>query len=433
MNERLHPIPQRRPSIRVLPRTSVVTATLILIPLAVMSGCTDSMPGGMDPGAAAATDEGAFERGPNNGRMLRDGDFAIELAVFEAGVPPEFRAWATVAGGVLDPRDVGLRVELTRLGNRIDEHEFQPADEFLRGTDVVYEPHSFSVSVAASHDGRNHRWEYDSFEGRTRIGAEMAEAFGLQTGIAGPAVIAETVTVYGQIVPNPDRVREVSARFDGAISEVHALPGETLTEGQLLATIESNESLQTYAINAPISGVVTERSANAGEQTSGRRLFTIVDTSSIWAELSIFPGDRERIAVGTEVTVTPATGGSGVDGAVSYIDVFSAPDQSVSARVVLDNGTGTLMPGMYVTAEARIASHHVPLAVRRNALQSFRDFTVVYAQIGDEYEVRMLELGRSAGDWVEVLGGLEPGTVYVTGNSYVLKADIEKAGATHDH
>ena len=83
MNARLHLIPQRRPSVQAFPWTSVVAASLILIPLAVMSGCTDSMPGGMDPGAAA--DEGAFERGPNNGRMLRNGDFAIELAVFEAG------------------------------------------------------------------------------------------------------------------------------------------------------------------------------------------------------------------------------------------------------------------------------------------------------------------------------------------------------------
>jgi cobalt-zinc-cadmium efflux system membrane fusion protein len=45
----------------------------------------------------------------------------------------------------------------------------------------------------------------------------------------------------------------------------------------------------------------------------------------------------------------------------------------------------------------------------------------------------MLELGRQAGEWAEVLGGLEPGTVYVTENSYVLKADIEKSGASHDH
>jgi len=32
-----------------------------------------------------------------------------------------------------------------------------------------------------------------------------------------------------------------------------------------------------------------------------------------------------------------------------------------------------------------------------------------------------------------VLGGLEPGTTFVTENSYLIKADIEKSGASHDH
>jgi cobalt-zinc-cadmium efflux system membrane fusion protein len=45
----------------------------------------------------------------------------------------------------------------------------------------------------------------------------------------------------------------------------------------------------------------------------------------------------------------------------------------------------------------------------------------------------MLELGREAGDWIEVLGGLKLGTEYVTENSYIIKADIEKSGASHDH
>ena len=75
----------------------------------------------------------------------------------------------------------------------------------------------------------------------------------------------------------------------------------------------------------------------------------------------------------------------------------------------------------------------MPLAVKRVGLQGFRDFTVVYAKIGDEYEVRMLELGRQDADAVEVLGGLDPGTRYVTANSYLVKADIEKSGASHDH
>ena len=399
----------------------------ILLPL--LAAC-----GGAPPEDMGATMEAEdYERGPNNGRMLRDGDFAIELAIVETGVPPEFRAWATDGGRALDPRDVDLNVTLTRLGSRLDEHEFQAQGDFLRGTALVYEPHSFAVSVNAVHERRSYRWQYDSFEGRTRISPEMAEAFGLATGIAGPAAIEEAVTLYGNIAPDTDRVRAVSARFDGAIRSVHVMPGETVAEGQLLATVESNESLQSYPINAPISGAVTERIANPGEQTAGRQLFTIVDTSSVWAELAVFPGDRDRVRLGSEVTVAPASGGAPMAGLISYIDVFSAANQSVSARVVLDNGDGSLTPGTFVTAVVRVAEHQVPLAVRRSALQTFRDFTVVYAQIGDEYEVRMLELGRASGDWVEVLGGLDPGTRYVTENSFVLKADIEKSGATHDH
>ena len=80
-----------------------------------------------------------------------------------------------------------------------------------------------------------------------------------------------------------------------------------------------------------------------------------------------------------------------------------------------------------------IARHAVPLAVRLSAIQRFRDFQVVFARFGETYEVRMLELGRRDMNWVEVLGGLKPGTEYVSQNSYLLKADIEKSGASHDH
>ena len=75
----------------------------------------------------------------------------------------------------------------------------------------------------------------------------------------------------------------------------------------------------------------------------------------------------------------------------------------------------------------------MPLAVSTNALQRFRDFDVVFAKVGDTYEVRMLELGAKDNDFIEVIGGLVPGTVYVTDNSFLIKADIEKSGASHDH
>ena len=84
-------------------------------------------------------------------------------------------------------------------------------------------------------------------------------------------------------------------------------------------------------------------------------------------------------------------------------------------------------------ARVVVEETQVPLAVRRSALQTFRDFDVVYARVGDVYEVRMLELGRSDDVHIEVLGGLSEGEIYVTANSYLVKADIEKSGASHDH
>ncbi|MGK0261323.1 MAG: cobalt-zinc-cadmium efflux system membrane fusion protein, partial [Candidatus Azotimanducaceae bacterium] len=200
-----------------------------------------------------------------------------------------------------------------------------------------------------------------------------------------------------------------------------------------LAQIESNESLKTYSVTAPITGVVTARRVNPGEQTNGRELFTIMDTSDVWAELAVFPTDLPRVNPGQRVKVNLAAGGLQREGVISLLNTTAESNRSVLARVVLDNSDGVLVPGAILTGEIQVAEHQVPLAVKRTGLQSFRDFTVVYALIEDEYEVRMLDLGRQDGEWIEVLGGLEAGTRYVTLNSYLVKADIEKSGASHDH
>ena len=408
------------------------THLLLLCLAAVLLGAC-----GNDAADSGATEHGApavdYERGQHGGRLLTDGTFVLELSIFETGIPPEFRAWATTGGEAVDPKQVDLSIRLTRHGGRIDEIGFAPEDDFLRGDTVVYEPHSFVVSIEVRVNGAVHRWEYDNFEGRTQIGAEIADAFGLETEIAGPVTIKETIDVYGRIEPNTERMRVVSARFEGVIQSVYASLGDAVKAGQRLVTIESNESLKPYTMEAPISGVLTERNANPGEQTNGRRLFTIMDTSTVWVDLAVFPADRARVSVGIPVYVATADGEPSVNGTISAINVIANDNQAVTARVVLDNTSGGLLPGMYVSAEVEVAEYEVPLAVKRTGLQAFRDFTVVYAQIDDVYEVRMLELGRQDAEWVEVLGGIEPGTRYVSVNSYLVKADIEKSGASHDH
>lgn len=383
--------------------------------------------------SAPAATQDEVEKGPHNGRMLRDGSFALELAIFETGVPPEFRVWLTQDGKALDPKTVDLNVKLTRLGNVVDDINFFAQNDFLRGDMEIYEPHSFVVTITAKHQGKSYRWQYDNFEGRTSIEQAVADAMDIQTELAGPATLHQTIPAYGVLSLPAGAERHIAARFDGEISRLHVALGDKVSKGQTLFTIESNESLKPYQIKAPIDGVVTAQLANSGEQTAGRTLLTLTDTSEYLAKLAVYPSDFAKVKRGTPVTLQLEGHDDAYSGKIAFIEPKVRDDQARIVWVKVVNDDGDLTAGSFVNAQIETASFEVPLAVKRVGLQGFRDFTVVFAKVGEQYEVRMLELGREDAEWVEVLGGLLPGTEYVTENSFILKADVEKSGASHDH
>jgi cobalt-zinc-cadmium efflux system membrane fusion protein len=325
-------------------------------------------------------------------------------------------------------------VELARFGGRIDRIGFEPQADYLRSTSTIEEPHSFEVRITATEGGRTHTFAYESLEGRTTIAADMARGAGIGTAVAGPGRIEERLTLFGSIQADADRVRAVSARFPGLIRSVDVKVGDTVRAGQPLATVESNDSLRVYDVTAPIAGVITERNANPGETTGDGHLFEVADFSRVRADLNVFPRDRGRLRAGQAVRVSAADGGQSAAGQIDFIaPAGSMANQSLIARVLLDNRAGLWTPGQFVEGQVVVASTEIPLAVAPEAIQTFRDWQVVFVNIGDDYEVRPLELGRSDADTVEVLAGLQPGERYVAAGSYVVKADIEKSGASHDH
>ena len=215
--------------------------------------------------------------------------------------------------------------------------------------------------------------------------------------------------------------------------------GSKSKKGDLLARIESNTSLIVYNVTAPITGVITNLNTNVGDVVGNESLFTVANLSDVWAELHVFPGDLDKIKKGQITTVYEINSAH-----KKSINKTSAPikmllptadsnSQTIIAIVPVDNSSGQWRPGMSVKGEVLVNSKEVPLSVKNSALQHFRDFTVVFAKYDNTYEVRMLELGVSDNKNVEVLSGLKPGTEYVTENSFLIKADIEKSGAGHDH
>jgi cobalt-zinc-cadmium efflux system membrane fusion protein len=278
-------------------------------------------------------------------------------------------------------------------------------------------------------------WEYASYEGRTTIEPAQADAAGVKVEQAGPADIDETVAMSGRVELQPQGRAEVRAWYHGRIASMTKAIGDRVRRGETVATVTSAESLQTYAIPAPISGIIMERNAVAGDVAADAPLYVIADATKLHAEFFIYPRDAEKLRAGQKVVVRDLAGDhravSKIEAVLPTADMLT---QTLIAHVELPNPDGlTWRPGQAVEGQAVVGSHNAPLAVRTRALQRFRDFTVVYARVGDTYEVRMLELGRRSPEWTEVLGGLQPGETYVSDNAFLIRADVEKSGASHDH
>jgi cobalt-zinc-cadmium efflux system membrane fusion protein len=404
-----------------------------LLALVLLAGCGESptTSEAAEPKAAAAE----YERGPHRGRMLRDGDFAIEMTIFEDGVEPEFHVYAYRGDKPVAPGNVQLTVELTRLGGRIDRFAFSPREDYLLGNGVVHEPHSFDVKVRAVEGGRPHSWSYASYEGRTTITAQAAQAGGVKSGRAGPVTISELVDMAGRVEITPEGKADVRARLPGQIVWMTGQLGQNVRKGQTLLRVESSHSLQTYSVPAPISGIIVEKNANVGDTTGDRAFFVVADPTKLHAEFFVYPRDAERVRVGQRVNVRSLSGEARLEAEVeAVLPTADLASQTLMAHVHLPEASARMFrPGMGVEGSFAVAERQVPLAVRTKAIQRFRDFEVVYAKVGNTYEVRMLELGRRTPEWTEVLGGLEPGTEYVTDGAFLIRADVEKSGASHDH
>lgn len=299
-----------------------------------------------------------------------------------------------------------------------DEHEHEHADEHEHNSK---EKNSSKEKHSDPHQDATH----------TKMSAALAKASGITTAIAGAGKLQQTVKLYGQALADPVRVSHIQARYPGVIRSVKATIGSQVRAGDVLASVESNESLRQYNITAPINGTIIERHANADEFTGERTLFTLVDYSQLEVDLHIFPSHAKQLKIGQAVAIT--AGDLNANTKIEYITPSGEGAATLVAHAALDNSLGQWTPNQALEASVTVAEIPVALMVDNRALQNVRDEHVVFIQAGDTFEIRPLELGQSDGQFTQVLSGLNSGDRYVVNNSYLLKADLEKSGASHEH
>ena len=497
-------------------KTVAIVAVIVVVGLALAAAILRTAPGG-HAAAEGGHAPGALDyaRGPHGARLLSDDGLQLEMTIYEIGVPPQLRVYPfDAANKPVPPRDVDLTVELHRLGGQVDRITFTPEADYLRGNEVVLEPHSFDVKVSATRGGRQHAWAYAQIEGKVQLGPAQVKSAAIVIAAVGARRMQTTLELPGEVKADETRVAHVVPRLQGVVTEVLKKAGDRVRRGEVMAVLSSRElaaaksgylgaaqrvgftrvtlereealwkkkisaerdyleakrafdeaelsqqlagqqlrvlgvaaaslpllanepaeSLARYEIRSPLEGTVVERNVTIGEAVAAEtQIFTVTDLSAVWVEVSVYAKDLAAVRQGQTAVVVSTDLGAETTGRINFVgQLVGEETRSATARLSLPNTAGQWRPGLFVTVRLVREETTVPLAVSVDAIQTFRDWQVVFVKYGDWFEARPLELGRTDGKWVEVVRGLKAGDQYAAANSFAVKAEIGKLGATHDH
>lgn len=225
---------------------------------------------------------------------------------------------------------------------------------------------------------------------------------------------------------------EAEIEFQATANKLHAL---SVTELRLQDMATQETSLVFYELQAPFAGTVVGKHCALGEVLdSTADAFVLADLTTVWAMISVYPQDVPRVRVGQPVQFRVAGDDATATGTISYLaPVANETSRTVSARVDLANPDRRWRPGMFVTATIQLHREPVPVLVPRAALQRVKGAPVVFVAVGAGFEPRAVSTGRENGTHVEVTGGLRPGERYVAQGAVVLKAELGKREAVHEH
>jgi membrane fusion protein, heavy metal efflux system len=264
-------------------------------------------------------------------------------------------------------------------------------------------------------------------EGAVEMNDARVASSNIELLTAGPETLRDSLLLNGILQPNQESLVQVTPRFPGVVREIKKRIGDNVEKGELLAKIESNQSLTVYEMRAPISGTVID----ASEQ---KPAFTVADISTVWVDLSVYRRNLPRVRIGDKILIDVGDGGAPVEAALSYISpVGSSDTQSALARAVVPNPDMRLRTGLFVSARLILAAKKVPIAVRATAIQTVENRKVVFVRNGDKFEARDVDIGAHDPENVEILFGLLEGDRYAAKNSFIVKAELGKGSASHEH
>jgi cobalt-zinc-cadmium efflux system membrane fusion protein len=206
-----------------------------------------------------------------------------------------------------------------------------------------------------------------------------------------------------------------------------------LSDEQIDATVDGSNTISLLPIVAPFAAVVVDRHAALGEvvdpRGSSQTMFTIADTSRLWAMMDVYEQDAPHVRVGQKALLTvQGLPGETFAGTITWIAPNLDPrTRTVKARAEIDNAEGMLRANMFGRAKIIVRDREEALLVPMAAVQWEGCCNVVFVKQTDTvYQPYRVRLGRQIDDYYVVDEGLDAGESIVTQGSFLLKTEILK-------
>jgi cobalt-zinc-cadmium efflux system membrane fusion protein len=241
-----------------------------------------------------------------------------------------------------------------------------------------------------------------------------------------------------RITPEKDLIEARKASTEAQIdydSSTQKLGNLGFSEARLDALLENSGSLVRFELTSPLAGTIVERHLTVGESTKDAEpAFVVAELSKVNAVVQVYPKDLASIAKDQSAQVKLSTGSEVASGKVTFVSpLLDATSRAARAHILLDNTAGLFRPGLFVAATLQTSESEANIVIPKEALQKIEGKDVVFVQTEEGFVPSPVELGRQNGTQVEILSGLEEGEVFVSKGSFLLKAELAKSEAGHDH
>lgn len=309
----------------------------------------------------------------------------------------------------------------------------------------------------------------------------------IQTMVVGSASEMEgnALLLSGKIMPNEEANAVQASYFEGRIEKLNvSITGEQIRKGQLLATIyapalvaaqqellsasamketqpalyqavrnklkmwkltdkqiedieNSGKVKEHFPVYATVSGTVTEKLVAEGDYViQGQPIVKVSNLNTVWAMFDAYENQIAQLKIGQKVTVTTnAYPGKEYDATIAFIDPsLNVQSRTVSVRATLNNQSGVLKPGMFVSSKIQLpssAANTSLVSVPASAVLWTGNRSLVYVKThADEpvFKMREVGLGNKSGDNYMITDGLKSGEEVVVNGTFTVDAAAQLQG-----